>query len=44
MAEFVAVSAQEVAANGNVIFTNTSVSGSNCIKHREDLVLLLFVD
>lgn len=35
MAEFVAVSAQEVAANGNVIFTNTSVSGSNCIKHRE---------
>lgn len=35
MAEFVAVSAQEVAANGNVIFTNTAVSGSNCIKHRE---------
>ena len=34
MAEFVAVSAQEVAANGNVIFTNTVVSGSNCIKHR----------
>lgn len=35
MAEFVAVFAQEVAANGNVIFTNTVVSGSNCIKHRE---------
>lgn len=35
MAEFVAVSAQEVAANGNVIFTNTVASGSNCIKHRE---------
>lgn len=35
MAEFVAISAQEVAANGNVIFTNTAVSGSNCIKHRE---------
>lgn len=35
MAEFVAVSAQEVAANGNVIFTNTAVLGSNCIKHRE---------
>lgn len=35
MAEFVAVSAQEVAANENVIFTNTAVSGSNCIKRRE---------
>lgn len=35
MAEFVAVSAQEVAANGNVIFTNKVVSSSNCIKHRE---------
>lgn len=35
MAEFVAVSAQKVAENGNVIFTNTAVSGSNCIKHRE---------
>ena len=35
MAEFTTVSAQEVAANGNVIFTNTAVSGSNCIKHRE---------
>lgn len=35
MAEFTTVSAQEVAANGNVIFANTAVSGSNCIKHRE---------
>ncbi len=35
MAEYVAVATQEVAANGNVIFTNTAVSGSNCIKHRE---------
>lgn len=35
MAEYVAVAAQEVAQNGNVIFTNTAVSGSNCIKHRE---------
>ena len=36
MAEFVAVSAQEVAQNGNVIFTNTAVKGGNCIKHREE--------
>lgn len=35
MAEFTNVSAQEVAANGNVIFTNTAVQGNNCIKHRE---------
>lgn len=35
MAEYLAVSAQEVAANGNVIFTNTAVQGNNCIKHRE---------
>ena len=26
---------QQVAANGNVIFTNTAVKGSNCIQHRE---------
>ena len=32
MAEYVAVSAQEVAVNGNVIFTNTAVQGNNCIK------------
>lgn len=35
MAEYVAVASQEVAANGNVVFTNTAVKGSNCIQHRE---------
>ena len=35
MAEFTAVATQEVAQNGNVIFTNTAVRGTNCIKHRE---------
>lgn len=35
MAEFVNVATQEVAASGNVIFTNTAVKGSNCIQHRE---------
>ena len=35
MAEYLAVSAQEVAVNENVIFTNTAVQGNNCIKHRE---------
>lgn len=35
MAEYVATAAQEVAANGNVVFTNTAVKGSNCIQHRE---------
>lgn len=35
MAEYVAVTSQEVAANGNVVFTNTAVKGSNCIQHRE---------
>lgn len=35
MAEYVAVAAQEVAANGNVVFTNTAVKGSNCMQHRE---------
>ena len=35
MAEYVAVATQEVAANENVTFTNTSVKGSNCIQHRE---------
>ena len=29
MAEYLAVSAQEVAANENVIFTNTAVQGNN---------------
>ena len=35
MAEYVAVATQEVAANGNVTFTSTSVKGSNCIQHSE---------
>ena len=35
MAEYVAVATQEVAANENITFTNTSVKGSNCIQHRE---------
>lgn len=35
MAEYVNVAAQEVATNGNVVFTNTAVKGSNCIQHRE---------
>lgn len=35
MAEYTAVSSQNVEANGNVVFTNTAVKGSNCIQHRE---------
>lgn len=35
MAEYTSVSSQNVAANGNVVFTNTAVKGSNCIQHRE---------
>lgn len=35
MAEFVTVAAQEVAQNGNVVFSNTAVKAGNCIKHRE---------
>lgn len=35
MAEYVAVASQEVAANENVVFTNTAVKGSNCIQHRD---------
>lgn len=35
MAEYLAVASQEVAANGNVVFTNTAVRASNCIQHRE---------
>lgn len=35
MAEYTGVATQEVVANGNVIFTNTAVKGSNCIQHRE---------
>ena len=33
MAEYLATATQEVAQNGNVIFTNTAVQGGNCIKH-----------
>lgn len=35
MAEYVAVASQMVAAKGNIVYTNTAVNGSNCIKHRE---------
>lgn len=35
MAEYVAVSEQTIEENGNVIYTNTAVNGSNCIRHRE---------
>lgn len=35
MAEFTNVAAQTVAANGNVVFSNVAVKGSNCIQHRE---------
>ena len=35
MAEYVAVGAQTVEQSGNVVYTNTAVAGSNCIKHRE---------
>ena len=35
MAEYVAVAAQEVAANGNVVYTNTAVKGTACVQHRE---------
>lgn len=35
MAEYVAVASQTVATKGNIVYTNTAVNGSNCIKHRE---------
>ena len=35
MAEYVSVATQEVASNGNVVFTNTAGKGSGCIQHRE---------
>lgn len=35
MAEYVNIATQNVEANGNVIFSNTAVKGSNCIQHRE---------
>lgn len=36
MAEFTSVAVQTVAANQNVIFTETPICGSNCIQHREE--------
>lgn len=35
MAEYLAVAAQEVAVNGNVVYTNTAVKGTACVQHRE---------
>ncbi|MCD7724324.1 MAG: hypothetical protein LUI12_02020 [Clostridiales bacterium] len=35
MAEYTNVDLQAVATNGNVIFSETAVHGSNCIQHRE---------
>lgn len=35
MAEFTNVFVQQIAANGNAVFSETPVSGSNCIVHRE---------
>lgn len=35
MAEFTGVFVQQIAANGNAVFSETPVSGSNCIVHRE---------
>ena len=35
MAEFTYTAQQTVAQNGSVMFNETAVSGSNCIKHRE---------
>lgn len=35
MAEYTYTGQQTVAENGNVLFNETAVCGSNCIKHRE---------
>lgn len=35
MAEFTSIFVQQIAANSNAVFTETPVSGSNCIVHRE---------
>ena len=35
MAEFTNVFVQQIAANGNAVFNETPVSGSNCIVHRD---------
>lgn len=33
--ELTATNTQTVSANGNVVYTDVAVSGSNCIQHRE---------
>lgn len=35
MAEFTGVFVQQIAANGNAVFSEAPVSGSNCIVHRD---------
>lgn len=35
MAEYTNIFVQQIAANGNAVFSETPVSGSNCIVHRE---------
>lgn len=35
MAEFTNVFVQQIAANGNAVFSETPVSGPNCIVHRD---------
>lgn len=35
MAEYTAIAAQTVAENGNVLFTESPVSSSRCISHRD---------
>lgn len=35
MAEFTGIFVQQVAAGQNVVFTETPVSGSNCVVHRD---------
>lgn len=40
MAEFIANAVQLVAANQNIIFTDTTVSGNNSIVHRDDSGLI----
>lgn len=35
MAEFTNVTVQQIAANGNAVFNETPICGSNCIVHRE---------
>ncbi len=35
MAEFTNVFVQQIAANGNAVFSETPISGSNCIVHRD---------